>query len=90
MALPAGMHFSSTDNSYDYAVETTLSDTANFVPCRGLWVTHNNAGGIKVRMQNGDDVTFTWHSHATFFLPVRCTRVWETGTTAGVVVVAMY
>lgn len=90
MALPAGMNFSSTDNSYDYAVETTLSDTANFVPCRCLWVTHNNTGNVKVRMQNGDDVTFTWHGEVNFLLPVRCTRVWLTGTSAGVVVVAMY
>lgn len=90
MALPAGMNFSSTDNSYDYAVETTLSDEANFVPCRCLWVTHNNTGNVKVRMQNGDDVTFAWHGQVNFLLPVRCTRVWLTGTTAGVVVVAMY
>jgi hypothetical protein len=96
MPLPTGFQCGSTDNSYDYAIPVTLSDTVDFgVPCRALYVYHTAAATIVVRMQNGDNVTFAGitgsggsgaHGH---LLPVRAIRVLATGSSV-TTVIALY
>jgi hypothetical protein len=90
MAIPTNLAIGSTSNCYEYAAPVTLDDAGVIPMTRGLWINHNNAGNVKVRMLNGDDVTFAWHGATSFLLPVRCSRVWLTGTTTSLVVVALY
>ena len=90
MALPTGFQCGSTSNCYDYAIPVTLSDTVDFgVACRGLYVVHSAASTVKVRMQNGDDVTFAGGITGGYILPVRAIRVWSTGSTV-TTVIALY
>lgn len=91
MALPTGMQFGSTEMDYDYAVPVTLSDTVNFGPaCRGLFIYHTANATVIVRMQNGDDVTFSGiPSNSGYILPVRAIRVFATGSTV-TTVIALY
>lgn len=90
MAIPTDLAIGSTSNCYEYAATVSLNDTGSIPATRALWINHNNAGNIKVRMLNGDDVTFGWHAGASFLLPVRCTRVYLTGTTTSLSVIALY
>lgn len=92
MALPTGMQFGSTDNTYDYAIPVTTSDTASndFVPCRALYIHHTATATVKVKMQNGDDVIFAGIPATNgYLLPVRACRVFTTGTTV-TTVIALY
>ena len=43
-----------------------------------------------VTMSNGDNCTFNWHGATTMILPIRCTKVLSTGTTAAANYVALY
>ena len=84
MALPTGMQFGSTDNTYDYAIAVTTGDTStsNFTACRALFINHSATATVKVTMQNGDDVTFAGiPASAGYILPVRAIRVWTIGST---------
>lgn len=92
MALPTGMQFGSTDNTYDYAIAVTTGDTSasNFTSCRALFIHHTATATVKVTMQNGDDVTFAGiPANTGYILPVRAIRVW-TSTTVATTVIALY
>lgn len=91
MAISSTQSTASTITSYDLAAAVTLSDSATIPLTRGLWIAHNNAGTIKVRMSNGDDVTFNWYGTASnLLIPVRVDKVYVTGTTASLLVIALY
>lgn len=90
MAIPASLSLASQTNSYDYAAAVTISDTTVLPLTRGLLVTHNAAGTVAVTMSNGDNCTFNWHGATTIILPIRCTKVLSTGTTATANYVALY
>lgn len=90
MAIPASLSLSSQPNTYDYAAVVTISDSTVLPLTRGLMVTHNAAGAVVVTMSNGDNCTFNWHGSTTIILPIRCTKVLSTGTTATANYVALY
>ena len=90
MAIPASLSLQSTPNSYDYAAVVTISDSTVLPLTRGLLVTHSAAGAVVVTMSNGDNCTFNWHGSTTIILPIRCTKVLSTGTTAAANYVALY
>ena len=90
MAIPASLSLQSTPNSYDYAAAVTISDSTVIPLTRGLLVTHSAAGAVVVTMSNGDNCTFNWHGATTMILPIRCTKVLSTGTTAAANYVALY
>jgi len=90
MPVPSDTAIASSPVTYELAAVISPSDTANIPLTRGIWITHNGSGNIKVRMANGDDVTFNWHAATTIFLPIRCYRVFATGTTTAANFVAMY
>lgn len=90
MAIPASLSLASQTNSYDYATVVTISDTTVLPLTRGLLVTHNALGTVVVTMSNGDNCTFNWHGATTIILPIRCTKVLSTGTTATANYVALY
>jgi hypothetical protein len=89
MAIPSTLSLASAANSFDYAASVTLDDSGAIPLTRGLCIYHNNAGTVKVRMSNGDDVTFSFPS-GIVILPIRVTRVWSTGTTVSLNVIALY
>lgn len=91
MALPTGMQFGSTDNTYDYAIAVTLDNAVDFgPPCRALFINHTATASVKVKMQNGDDVTFAGiPANNGYILPIRACRVFVTGTTV-TNVIALY
>jgi len=89
MAIPTGLSLASAVNSYDYAATVTLDDAGAIPLTRALCIYHGNAGTVKVRMSNGDDVTFSFPSGITI-LPIRVTRVWSTGTTTSLNVISLY
>ena len=90
MSIPASLAFESQPNSYDYAAVVTISDSTVLPLTRGLLVTHSAAGTVAVTMSNGDNCTFNWHGSTTIILPIRCTKVLSTGTTAAANYVALY
>ena len=90
MAIPTALSLASTPNSYDYAAVVTISDSTVLPLTRGLLVTHNANGAVVVTMSNGDNCTFNWHGATTIILPIRCTKVLSTGTTATANYVALY
>ena len=91
MALPTGMQFGSTDMEYDYAIAVTLDNAVDFGPaCRALFIHHTATAAVKVKMQNGDDVTFAGiPANNGYILPIRACRVFATGTTV-TTVIALY
>ena len=92
MALPTGMQFGSTDMEYEYAYAVTTGDNSidNFTACRALYINHTATATVKVKMQNGDDVTFAGiPANTGYILPIRAIRVWTTGTTV-TTVIALY
>ena len=90
MAIPSTLAFASAPNTYDYAAVVTISDSTVIPLTRGLMLTHNAAGTVVVTMSNGDNCTFNWHGATTIILPIRCTKVLSTGTTAAANYVALY
>jgi len=90
MAIPASLSLASQTNSYDYAAAVTISDSTVLPLTRGLLVTHSANGAVVVTMSNGDNCTFNWHGATTIILPIRCTKVLSTGTTAAANFVALY
>ncbi len=87
MAAPVGISLASTPHSHDYAVVVTPSDSVNLAgPTTALWV--GGAGTITAVMMNGDTCLFSGIPSGVV-LPIRCTRVNATGTTA-TLIVAMY
>ena len=90
MAIPASLSLSSQPTSDDYAAAVTISDSTVLPLTRGLLVTHSAAGAVAVTMSNGDNCTFNWHGATTIILPIRCTKVLSTGTTAAANFVALY
>lgn len=68
------------------AAVTPHNTTALTITCRALYI--GGAGDVAVTMKNGDTVTFTGVLAGTV-LPVRCTHVKVTGTTA-TNIVALY
>jgi hypothetical protein len=72
---------------YDNAAEITPSDTADLAyATRALWC--GAAGNVKVTMLGGGSVTI--HHAAHQLLPIRITKVWETGTTNNTDLVALW
>lgn len=70
----------SLDGPADHAAAVTPSDSTDLTTsARALFV--GGAGNVKVTTVGGDTVTFTGVT-AGSWLPVRCSRVWSTGTTA--------
>lgn len=90
MAIPASLSSASSSNTFKYAAVVTLSDTTVLPLTRGLFFTHSATGSVVVTMSNGDDCTFNWHGATTMILPIRCTKVLSTGTTAAAHFVALY
>ena len=90
MAIPATLSLASQTNSYDYAAAVTISDSTVLPLTKGLLVTHSANGAVVVTMSNGDNCTFNWHGSTTIILPIRCTKVLSTGTTAAANYVALY
>ena len=90
MAIPASLSLSSQPNTHDYAAVVTISDATVLPLTRGLYVSHTAGGSVVVTMSNGDNCTFNWHHATNFILPVRCTKVLSTGTTAAANYVALY
>lgn len=90
MAIPASLSLQSTPNSFDYAAVVTISDSTVLPLTSGLFFTHSAAGAVVVTMSNGDNCTFNWHGATTMILPIRCTKVLSTGTTAAANYVALY
>jgi hypothetical protein len=93
MAISSTLSLQSQATNYDLAAAVTLDDAGTIPLTRALWVCHTTTGTIKVRMSNGDDVTFNFHASGAgvnLLIPIRVTRVWSTGSTAGINVVALY
>lgn len=68
----------------NHASAASLSDTGNIVTATsGLYV--GGAGNVKVTMLGGEDVTFS-NVLAGTILPIRVSRVWNTGTTASLII----
>lgn len=64
-----------------FDASTQASDTVDLdTRCDALWI--GTAGNVKVNTSLGDTATFVGVS-AGSVLPIRCTRLWSTGTTAG-------
>lgn len=61
------------------AVTVADDDSEDFSVCRALYV--GTGGNVKVLTEQGQTVTFVNVSDG-FVLPVRCTRVFDTDTTA--------
>lgn len=87
MAVPTTISIASTPNSFEYAAAITTSDTTSLTGItRAVYV--GGAGNITAIMLNGDAVLFTAVPVGTV-LPIRCTRINATATTA-TALVAMY
>lgn len=72
---------------YDNAAAITPSDTADLAyATRAVWC--GDAGNITVTMLGGG--TITLHHGANQLLPIRITKVWETGTTNNSKLVALW
>lgn len=87
MAVPTTISIASTPNSFEYAAAITTSDTVSLTGItRAVYV--GGGGNITAIMSNGDAVLFTAVPVGTM-LPIRCTRINATATTA-TALVAMY
>lgn len=87
MAVPTTISIASTPNSFEYAAAITTSDTVSLTGItRAVYV--GGTGNITAIMSNGDTVLFTAVPVGTL-LPIRCTRINATATTA-TALVAMY
>jgi hypothetical protein len=87
MAIPTTISIASTPNSFEYAAAITTSDTVSLTGItRAVYV--GGAGNITAIMSNGDAVLFTAVPVGTM-LPIRCTRINATATTA-TLLIAMY
>lgn len=87
MAVPTTISIASTPNSFDYAAAITTSNTVSLTGItRAVYV--GGTGNITAVMSNGDVVLFTAVPVGTV-LPIRCTRINATATTA-TALVAMY
>lgn len=75
MALPTGITFPSTPNTYDFAEAITVN-TAFTTLCRAIYIgtSTSNAGSITVLMSNGDSITYNNLLQGTI-LPIRSTKV---------------
>lgn len=72
---------------YDNAAAITPSDTADLAyATRAVWC--GAAGNITVTMLGGGTVTLNHDAHQ--LLPIRITKVWETGTTNNTNLVALW
>jgi hypothetical protein len=80
MSDPFKTHAISLSDPIQLAQTVTPSDTADLLATsRAIYV--GSAGSIRVTLAGGETVTFSaasngWH-------PIRATRIWATGTTAG-------
>ena len=87
MAVPTTISIASTPNSFEYAAAITTSDTVSLTGItRAVYV--GGAGNITAIMSNGDAVLLTAVPVGTL-LPIRCTRINATATTA-TLLIAMY
>ena len=87
MAVPTTISIASTPNSFEYAAAITTSDTVSLTGItRAVYV--GGAGNITAIMSNGDTVLFSAVPVGTV-LPIRCTRINATATTA-TLLIAMY
>lgn len=76
-----------TITSYGRAAAVTPHDTNDLaVPCDALFV--GGTGALKVDTAGGDTVTLS-AVPAGAYIPLRCTRVYDTGT-AATGIIAMY
>ena len=77
-----------TSNTYGRAAAVTPHDTNDLsTPCDALWV--GGTGAIKVDTAGGDFAVTITAVPAGATIPIRCTRVYNTDTTA-TAIVAMY
>ncbi len=77
---PFALHPSLLDSPASRAVAVTPSDSTNLTEVsRGLWI--GGGGSISVVMLGGGTVSFTGIAAGTL-LPIRVSRVNQTGTTA--------
>ena len=71
---------SGLDSPANTAFVPAQSDTVDLeFACRGLYI--GGDGDVKLNTTGGSTVTFTGLT-AGMVLPVRCARIWSTGTTA--------
>ena len=76
------------DSPADNAIATPASDSVDLTNfCRAIWVA--TGGSVKVTTVAGQTVTFTGVPDG-FILPVRCSRIWSTGTTAPTTLIALF
>ena len=73
------------------AVSVTKSDTVDIpgTEDRGVCLYVNVSGDIKVKMESGSDITFKGVTTGQF-LPILVKRVFTTGTTGAVELIALY
>lgn len=69
------------------AAAVTLNDSTVLEVTRALYI--GSSGNLKVTMVEGGDVTFNSLSPGTV-LPVQVTKVWSTGSSAAMSVIALY
>lgn len=68
----------SPQGPYQRAVAVTKSDSDMATEATAVYV--GSTGDVKVTTVKGDVVTFT--AYPVGWLPVSCSRIWSTGTTA--------
>lgn len=66
------------------------SDSTDIPLTKSLWVVGAASGTLTVTMGDGEKVAFPVPNTVGFVLPIRVTRIWATGTTAGVSAVALW
>lgn len=79
--------FAGMDSPANGAAAVTTNDSTDLAiaPCRSLYI--GTTGDVKVDTASGDTVTFT--AVPVGILPVRCKRVYATGTSASTII-ALY
>lgn len=81
---PYGSYANNPHGCFDHAKEITPSDTADLSTVASFLMSSTGTGGnFRVTTVGGETVTiYSFNGN----LPLRCTRVWATGTTvAGIV-----
>lgn len=94
--MPTTIKSASTDpsfsGSYSRAVAVTLSDSTDLSePCRAINVHKSGATSVAVKVTMlGDTTPVTLNIAEATTLPVRCSRIWSTGTDVSATIVALY
>ncbi len=76
------------DSPATHAIATPASDSVDLTNfCRAVWVA--TGPDLKVTTVGGETVVFTNVPNGSI-VPVSCSRIWSTGTTAPTTVLALY